>query len=166
MSEWKAKILDFYYGLGERDRKVVNWGAPVILLLVLYLLVGRPLLNSYLQVASTHSNLRSDVLWLVDQQQHLQRVNSYCSAAIEPVGEADFEFVVTGQARRLGLEPIYRRGGQEQVLNFEIRNAAGNAILTLTRELACRGMALDRLEMTANESARGMVDARLELRPL
>lgn len=166
MAEWKAKVLDFYYGLGERDRRVVNWGAPIILLLVIYLLLGRPLVNAYLQAAATHTSLREDVIWLAGQQQHLQRINSYCVATIDPIAETDLEFVVTGQARRLGLEPNYSRTAQAQGVSFEIRNAPGNAVLTLARELACRGMVLSSLEMTANASGQGMVDARLELRQL
>lgn len=166
MAEWKAKLQDFYFGLSERDRRVVNWGAPVILLLVIYLLIGRPLLNYYLQAAATHESLRSNILWLADQQQHLQRINSYCSATIEPVAEADLEFVVTGQARRLGLQPSYSSPEQANMLDFELRNAPGNAVLTLARELACRGMVLDSLNMTASEAGQGMVNATLELRQL
>lgn len=164
MAEWKARVLDAYYGLGERDRRVVNWGAPIILLLVIYLLVGRPLLNGYLQAATTHESLRSELVWLAAQQQHLHRINSFCPTSIDPVAEADVEFIVTGQARRLGLEPRYDRQGQR--LAFELQNAAGNSVLTLVRELACRGMVVSLLEMNASSSSAGLVDAKLELRLL
>ena len=165
MADWKAQIRDSYYGLSARDRTVVNWGTPIILLLIIYLLVGRPLLDGYLRAVGAHDQLRSDLVWLLDQSDYLQRINSSCPLAIDPLADTDVEFVVTGQARRLGLNPQITAAGVDSY-NLRLTGAAGNAVLTLTRELACRGLAVTSLEINLNAAENALVDARLGLQRL
>jgi type II secretory pathway component PulM len=161
MGKWTAGIKDFYGSLSERDQKVIRWGAPLIALLVVYLLIAQPLLDRASRISSTHAQLRSDLIWLLGQREHMERVNSYCPLSFDPTTDTAAEAVVIAQARRLGMNPRIETSATGYVLKMD--SASGNAVLSLARELACRGLRLSELEIHRTAQDNDLISANMEL---
>lgn len=158
------RLLERVGEMPERERRTLQIGGPIILLLALYLLVGRPLVGHYLDVAERHQALRSDLAWMLEQRSHLASVNSFCPFSEDALEADRLKSLITAEARRLGLSAEVRQMSEAGRLNLRLAAAPGNTVLELLRDLGCRGLAITSLDIQRQDEEPALVDAELEVR--
>lgn len=150
LSHVTERISSTWSGLEERDRKTLGLAAPVILLLVLYLVVFQPVHSRYSQARHDHQELSDTLLWLYDNAPLIERVQNACSRQRLVVwGDKygkDIQSYAKDIGRRAGISPDIRAGNSND-LNVQAKNAPGNRALASIQAYACHGFVVSELQL-------------------
>ncbi|MBT5331499.1 MAG: hypothetical protein HOL48_06950 [Porticoccaceae bacterium] len=163
MSELIGQIGSWYASLQEQEKRILLFGTPIILMLVLYLLLFQPLGSAYFSRQSEIADRREDLAWVRDQRSILERVNTSCDFRTPVFPVEEYEAEVEATARRFGLNPVIssHRGGTGFELQFTA--ADGNRVLSLVRALSCGGIKVTALQMQQLEIESNELAASLNL---
>lgn len=141
------RLNEWYLSLQDQEKRILKYGVPVIALLILYLLVIQPLASTYFSRQSEMSQRVEDLVWIRDQREHLQRLNTSCDLRGPIFSEDTFRTDIEAAARRFGMAPVVRELPQAAGYQLQITNAEGNRILSLVRMLSCSGVRVSQLEI-------------------
>ena len=130
-----------------QEKKILVLGLPVIVLLVLYILLVQPLAQSYLARQTALDTANSDLAWIRDQREILDRLNTACDPRALVYSQDSFESDIEAAARRFSLVPNLRQQGGDNSYQLILNNAQGNRVLTLVRILSCSGASVTSLDI-------------------
>lgn len=163
MSGLFDRISDWFASLQEQEQRILLAGAPVILVLVLYLLLFQPLGNVYFARQGEMADRREDLAWVKEQRPMLERLNTSCDIRSPIFAAQGFEAEVEATARRFGLNPTIRAQRGAAGYELQIPSAEGNRVLSLVRALACGGVKVTLLEMQQLGTESNELSARLSV---
>ena len=147
MSNFFESINSWYQSLAQQEQRILLFGAPLILFLVVYLFVFQPLGAAYFARQAEMSERREDISWVRDQRVMLERLNTSCDTRSQLFSAENFQADIEAAARRFGVVPVIRLVGGSNTYEMQISSAEGNRILSLVRVLACGGAKVTSLEM-------------------
>ncbi len=139
------KLLNWYNSLAEQEQRILLFGSPLIVLLLLYLVLIHPLGTAYFARQAELQDRYEDLLWVRDQRQILERLNTSCDLRTPVFSQQNLQADIEVAARRLGIVPVTTAQGSGY--RFQIASAEGNRILNLVRLLGCGGARVTSLEM-------------------
>lgn len=157
------RIGDWFASLQQQEQRILLIGAPVILILVLYLVLFQPLGSAYFSRQSEMADRREDLAWVREQRPMLERLNSSCDIRSPVFAAEGFEIEVEATARRFGLNPTMRAQRGAAGYELQIPTAEGNRVLSLVRALACGGVKVTRLEMQQDGAESNEMSATLSV---
>lgn len=167
MSGLFESINSWYQSLAQQEQRILLFGSPLILVLVLYLLVFQPLGSAYFARQNEISERREDIAWVRDQRVMLERLNTSCDVRSQIFSSESFQSEIDAAARRFGLVPAIRAvsgsDGYSDSYEIQISNAEGNRILNLVRVLACGGAKVTNLEMQRQSAESTELNATLSV---
>ena len=135
-----------------QEQKILIFGLPVIVLLVLYILLVQPLAQSYLARKAALETANSDLVWIRDQREILERLNTACDPRSLVYSQDSFEADIEAAARRFSLVPNLRQQGGGDSYQLILNNAQGNRVLSLVRILSCSGASVVSLDVQNAET--------------
>lgn len=163
MASFFEPINNWYQSLAPQEQKLLAYGTPLILFLVLYLLVFQPLGAVYFSRQNAMSERLEDISWVRDQRALLERLNTSCDLRAQIFSEERFEAEIDAAARRFGVTPVIRALGDSNGYEMQISSAEGNRILNLVRVLACGGAKVTSLEMQQQGAETSELSATLSV---
>ncbi len=163
MGGWFNKAVSYYQALPSRERYVLAFGVPVILTLLLYSLVGRPIVTEYRNLAERDNQLRDDLVWMLEQREYMERINTFCPLNGEVASGSTAEATLRAQSQRFGVNARIEAAADDH-FHLELPAVSGNLVLALVRELACRGIALQRMDIQISDTTNNLVRAELVMR--
>jgi general secretion pathway protein M len=75
-NQLKQKILDWFNSLEAREQRMVSIGAPIALIIFIYLVIIDPLLSSIDDLRAQTGKLQKDIVWMQRATTQLQQLNS------------------------------------------------------------------------------------------
>lgn len=163
MSSLFESINNWYQSLAQQEQRILLFGSPLILFLVLYLLLFQPLGSAYFARQNEISERREDIAWVRDQRVMLERLNTSCDLRAQIFSAESFQSEVEAAARRFGIVPVIRAVGGSDSYEIQISSAEGNRILNLVRVLACSGAKVTGLEMQRQSAESSELSATLSV---
>lgn len=139
------KLSNWYASLAEQEQRILLFGAPLIVFLVLYLLLIQPLGSAYFARSAELRDRQEDLLWVREQRQMLERLNTSCDLRSVVFAQQNLQSDIEAAARRFGITPVIRT--QADSYELRIESAEGNRILNLIRVLGCGGSRVTSLEL-------------------
>jgi type II secretory pathway component PulM len=157
------RIIDWYQSLQPQEQRILLYGTPLILLLVLYLVLLQPLGSAYFERKSEMSERIEDIAWVRDQRLMLGRLNTSCDLRSQIFTTDTFEDDIDAAARRFGVVPEIQAARGSTGYEMQIPGAEGNRILSLIRVLACGGAKVTSLEMQRSATETDELSATLSI---
>ncbi len=153
-----------WIGLAHRDRRMLGFATPIILMLALYLVLVEPIVARYSEIRAERDRLGEALVWLYEQAELVDRTQNSCrrQRLVRPGRDQDLGAFATSIAKSQGQRPTVRVLGAHS-LSVNLENAPGSAVLRLLEAYACHGFTLDQLELVraTPDSPRVIVDVRL-----
>ncbi len=164
ISNLLAKVDGWYGGLGSQEQQILRFGGPLIGLLLAYLVLLQPLGSAYLDRQTELSDRRADLVWLRDQRDMLERLNTSCDLRAQIFEASNLQADIEAASRRFGLVPQIRTLGGENQYQLSLSNAQGNRILNLVRVLSCGGASVTSMDLRAIDGGEvSQVNATLDI---
>lgn len=159
------KLTTAWDTLSERDQKTLLFAAPVVLVLILYLLVFQPILTRYAEARAYKEELAGSLIWLYENAALVERVQNSCARQrlVEP-GNDDLVTFAKNISRRSGITVDVRPSNANDLV-VNLKNAQGNRAVALIQSYACHGFVVDDLELTRRSEAASDVDVNFKLSP-
>ena len=162
MNSALEKLQDWFGSRTAQEQRILAWGTPVILLLVIYLLVLQPVTSAWSGRQQLLEARLDDLEWLRAQSSLVERLNTSCDPRREPLQLDRIESEITALAQRLSLMASVRRVTGEDSWLVELDSAQGNRVLVYARSLVCASLQVSSLDFTLAET--GSDVGRAELR--
>ena len=147
-------MTDFLQRLSPRDRRILLWAVPLILLLVV-LLATRSLVAERREAAAGLERVLEDIAWLQAQRDALAGAQTGCVPGTWT--ETTPENLAAGFGVRFSRAPA---GGPAVSLTLEAVH--GNRVIAFLRELECQGARMEMLELDTVDD-QGTVTGRVRL---
>ena len=163
--ETMATLNNIWGKLSEKDQKTLLFAAPVVLILVLYLLVFQPINSSYQQARLYKTELSDTLVWLYENAPLVERMQNSC-ARQRLVGRDSEDLLGYAKSisRKAGIKPdIGSSGGRALVV--DIKNSPGNRALASVQAFACHGYTVSDLALTRASETATEVDLSFTLSP-
>jgi|GEM_PF-1728700 type II secretory pathway component PulM len=146
-SDLLDRLGNWYNDLAEQEQRILLYGAPLIIFLVIYLILLQPLGSAYFSRQAELQERREALSWVGEQRQMLERLNTSCDLRSQIFSAESLQSDLDAAARRFGIVPVIRAMGGQGGFQMQIDSAEGNRILNLVRVLACGGAKVTALEM-------------------
>lgn len=152
LSESLSKLTSWYEGISEQEQQILRLGVPLIGLLLIYLLLLQPLGSAYFARQVELSDRQADLVWIRDQREMLQRLNTSCDPRAQVFQADALQADIEAAARRFGLVPQIGTLAGENHYQLSLSRAQGNRVLNLVRVLACGGASVTSLDIRVNDT--------------
>ena len=126
------RLQQNYDNLSGRDKRVLIVATPVVVVLILYLLVYRPISHYHAAAIQSLESASDDYYWLRAQSPITK--SGFCGRLNDAAGDKSY---LRQQAKRDGLAVSVARAGSQ--LTIAINSANGGAVLRYANNLACNG---------------------------
>lgn len=165
MNSFKEKCANWWDGLPQRDQKILIFSAPVILLMMVYLLVFQPIQARYTEMRAKNEELSMGLIWLYQSAPLVERMSNQCSRVrLIEQGNDDLQVFAKSIGRRAGAVPELRSiNANDLVASFS--GASGNRILALIQSYVCHGFVVSELELVRPIETSSDVNLSLKLSP-
>lgn len=163
ISEFFSKIDFWYAELNAQEQQILRFGVPLIGLLLIYLILLQPLGSAYLARQVEMSDRQADLVWLRDQREILERLNTSCDPRAQIFQAGALQSDIEAASRRFGLVPQIRTLGGENQFQLSLSNAQGNRVLNLVRVLACGGASVTNMDLRAADTESAEISAILDI---
>ncbi len=145
-----------YAELPARDRQILRFALPLILLLVAYLLIYRPISDNHEQAMDLLDAASEDYYWLRNQQ-----TNNVSSVACAGSDEgADGVAYLQAQAKKFRLKAVIEQP-VNGLTNITIAKADGRSVLRYVATVACNGYEVKNLSLERSSSDKATVSVQL-----
>ena len=143
-------ISSWFAALQPREKVIVSAGAAIVLLAAIYTML-LPGMEKSAELQQRYQTLQADLQWLRDQSATASRLGNSCVE--KRISRASHSDVITRTVRRnqLKLLNLSEQGSMKYQLSIEGANA--NRILQLAHQLACQGLTIRNLQITAESDA-------------
>ena len=140
-----------------RERQLLIFGGGLLLVTSIYLSLA-PQIQNYAELKLKVDELNTDVQWMQQQRQVVERLINNCSA--QKVGQASSRQQITRLIRRNQLT-LNSMSDINSGLEFSISGPDANRVISLTHQIACSGYGVKTLEI--ERSAEGLMEASMEV---
>lgn len=140
MRELMQNLQAWYRSKTQQEQRILVWGVPLILLLVIYLVLIQPLASAWIERNKLVKERMDDLQWLRGQALLIERSNTSCDPREELLTLESIEAEMQNLARRLSLSAQIRSVAGSDAWQVTLANAAGNRVLGYVRLLSCGGV--------------------------
>jgi len=154
MKNFVSQLQSSVDNLPERDKRVLLFAIPIVLILVCYLLVYRPINVYHFEAIQNMESASDDYYWLRAQSPLAK--SGYCGRLSNAASSKDY---FEQQAKRDGLIVATAVSGAQTTIT--IVSAKGAAVLRYINNLACNGYKANSLNITRTADTGDMVSARV-----
>lgn len=157
------KLGDWLESRSSEERRLLAWGSPLILGLLLYLLVAQPVGSAWYERQQLLDSRLADLEWLRAQATRIESINTVCAARAEPLQLDRIEAEINSLGQRLSLRPQLRKITGEDRWVVQLESAPGNRVLAYTRSLVCAGLSVSLLDFSRPDPASDLGRAELQI---
>jgi type II secretory pathway component PulM len=136
-SQFRANIDN----LSERDKRVLLIAVPIVLILLCYLLIYKPISEYHSAAIQNMEAASDDYYWLRAQSPPAK--SSYCGRPSSKAGDKSY---FEQQAKRNGMLIAIAVSGAQTTIT--ITSAKGAAVLRYINNLTCNGYKVDSVNVT------------------
>lgn len=161
MAEFKEKLHGWWEARAPQEKTTLKIALPVIGLMVLYLVLVEPIMNSYFDRKAEHQRAQDQLTWLYDQSSLVARMQNGCGSRIYYLQVGDTPLTLARSiARRTSISGDYEADGDS--VKISVRTAPGNRMLEYIQQMICNGyqieeLVIQRLDSVANAVSGSMV---------
>ena len=163
MSELYGQVLNYWRGLGARERLVLVTGALVAMLLLLYALLWAPLQRDLVRLRAEVPKQHEQLRWMQAQSGRVRQLRATTTATVPRNGLLSF---VEQSAQSYNIREKIRRVDPEgsNAVRLAIDDVAFNSLLEWLANLQKQGgVRIDNASLEPSAGP-GLVNARLLLR--
>ena len=156
-------MSDFWGNLSDKDRRILTFASPIILILVLYLLVLQPVMSRFNAVKTQHDELSESLVWLYENAALVERMSNQCSRKrLVGRGDTDLSGYVESISQRAGANVEVNLLNSRE-LDLQVNTVTGARAISLLQSYACHGFSLSQLDMSRQNPTANQVriDVRL-----
>lgn len=154
MKNFVSQLQSSVDNLPERDKRVLLFAVPIVLILICYLLVYRPISAYHFDAIQNMESASDDYYWLRAQSPLAK--SGYCGRLSN---DASSKAYVEQQAKKDGLIVSATVSGAQTTIT--IVSARGAAVLRYINNLACNGYSVNSLNITRAADTADMVSGRI-----
>lgn len=154
MKNFVSQLQSSIDSLPERDKRVLLFAVPIVLILICYLLVYRPISAYHFDAIQNMESASDDYYWL--RAQSPLPKSGYCGRLSNDASSRGY---FEQQAKKDGLIVAAAASGVETTIT--IVSAKGAAVLRYINNLACNGYSVNSLNITRTADTGDMVSGRI-----
>lgn len=156
MNNVLSVMLDFFAGLQPREQLILKLGAIALipLLSIMFLL---PKWESYSLLKDKLNSLESDMMWLSEQRETVERVANNCSKFNRQNIENKDKLSNLLRRNQLQIESVSQEG---ESMFFSVSGKEGNQFLKSIYGIACQGYTLNELSLALDAADPAILNAK------
>lgn len=159
MSMLAQNISNSWQQLGNRQKKVLAYAAPIILLLFLCLLLS-PLFTYYQTSKKSYQKLVSSYQWLAQQQALITSAPSSCRHLSVIRNSSELQNILDQQlTEKQILDPVWEQSSGGWLL--KVQEVDGQHLLGWLEQATCQGLLLKAIVL--EKQASGKLNANIEM---
>ncbi len=152
---WLAPLQERYQALPSRDQQILKIALPIIVLLVAYLLIVRPIFNYHTQAIAELEVVTDDYFWLRGQK---PVARSQCPTySINAIGDS----YIAELAKKLQLKLTVSAQGDDRAI-VSITALDGRAVLRFIESAACAGAVVDAIQFRRADVSKQAVTGKIQ----
>ena len=158
-------LRQWWSGLAAQDQRILRLAAPLVLLMLVYLLVLQPIYRDYAQSRDHHQQLSETLVWLYESAELVNRMQNACTRQrLLPHNSGDLRAYIQDVGRRFGASPQVT-GDPSQGFQVSLNGGQGSRVLALFQSYGCHGFSLEQVQLDRQKDNPVMVNAKFVLRP-
>ena len=135
MAKIFMKVTDRFSQLQPRERKLIILSIPLLALTTIFAILA-PLINQRASLSDELVALNTDMVWLVEQREVVQRLNSGCASRDIMDGSSREKLNKLSRRNQIRLESVANSSG---LIKVSFSGSDANRSLQMAHQIACSG---------------------------
>ena len=150
------KFTDRFSQLQSRERKLIILSIPLLALTTIFAILA-PLINQRANLSDELVALNTDMVWLVEQRDIVQRLNSGCANRDIMDGSSREKLNKLSRRNQIRLESVTNSSG---LIKVSFSGSDANRSLQMAHQIACSGFKIESfsLERLSSSELKGSME--------
>ena len=149
MAKIFMKVTDRFRQLQSRERKLIILSIPLLALTTIFAILA-PLINQRANLSDELVALNTDMAWLVEQREVVQRLNSGCASREIMGGSSRDKLNKLSRRNQIRLESVINSNG---LINVSFSGSDANRSLQMVHQIACSGFKIESFSLARLSSS-------------
>jgi len=148
-SKLAEKLGDWWAGLETKERRILQIGLPVILLLAFYLLVFNPVFSVYSERKAEYREAEKTLEWMYEQAPVIDRLQNSCGSRVVTMQGGDTpQTLLESIGSRTSVRVAIKEQASSAGMEVTVATSRGSRFLAFVQAVACNGYEITDLSVT------------------
>jgi len=149
MAKILMKVTDRFRQLQSRERKLIILSIPLLALTTIFAILA-PLIDQRASLSDELVALNTDMVWLVEQREVVQRLNSGCASRDIMDGSSREKLNKLSRRNQIRLESVTNSSG---LIKVSFSGSDANRSLQMAHQIACSGFKIESFSLARRSSS-------------